>query len=63
MKNKTLYRIPSKGIVSGICAGLAEYFEMDVNVVRLIAVISMFATFSVTFWVYLVALFILPIKK
>lgn len=39
--NKKLYKSRDKKI-SGICAGLAEYFDVDVTLVRLIAVLLLF---------------------
>jgi phage shock protein C len=33
---KKLTRIPTEGKVTGLCAGIARYFEADVTVVRLI---------------------------
>lgn len=36
---KTLERIPSQGLLAGVCAGLADYFEVDITVMRLIFVV------------------------
>jgi phage shock protein PspC (stress-responsive transcriptional regulator) len=33
--NKRLTRLPASGRIAGICAGLADYFEVDVTLVRL----------------------------
>jgi phage shock protein C len=33
--SRTLRRLPAAGRVAGVCAGLAEYFEVDVTLVRL----------------------------
>ena len=35
----TLYRNKSKGMVAGVCAGLAEYFGVDPTVLRIIFVL------------------------
>ena len=32
---KRLYRNPAAGRIGGVCAGLADYFEIDVALVRL----------------------------
>src|SRR3982074_1448370 len=32
---KRLYRISSAGRIAGVCAGIAEYFDADVTLVRL----------------------------
>jgi phage shock protein C len=36
---KRLTRLPSAGRIAGVCAGLAEYFDVDVTLVRLAWVI------------------------
>ncbi|MCW8327330.1 envelope stress response membrane protein PspC [Photobacterium sp. SDRW27] len=36
--SKTLYRDPQNGKISGVCAGIAEYFGMEVWLVRILAV-------------------------
>ena len=40
--NKKLYRDTENGKIFGVCAGMAEYFDMDVTVVRLIWVLLFF---------------------
>lgn len=35
-KLKKLMRRPAEGKITGLCAGLAKYFEVDVTVVRLV---------------------------
>ena len=35
MPPRQLRRLPSEGKIAGVCAGLAEYFDMDVTLVRL----------------------------
>ncbi|WP_428943119.1 envelope stress response membrane protein PspC [Pantoea sp. FN060301] len=42
VKGKKLWRIPSRGKVKGVCAGVADYFEIPVRLVRVIVVLSMF---------------------
>jgi phage shock protein C len=60
MKNKKLYRDPKNAKLGGICAGVAEYFDFEVWIIRLL-VVSVFI-FSAGFFVvlaYIVAYFIL----
>ncbi|MBU1185452.1 MAG: PspC domain-containing protein [Acidobacteria bacterium] len=33
---KTLYRLTDKKMIGGVCAGLAEYLDIDLSVMRLI---------------------------
>lgn len=42
IKGKKLYRIPARGKVKGVCAGVAEYLDIPVRLVRVIVVLSMF---------------------
>lgn len=42
LANKKLYRVPEEGMVKGVCAGIAHYFDIPVKLVRVIVVLSMF---------------------
>ena len=33
--NRRLFRVPSRGRIAGVCAGIADYFDTDVTLVRL----------------------------
>ncbi len=37
--NKRLYRSTRDVMLAGVCGGIAEYFDMDPTIVRIIAVI------------------------
>ena len=50
-----LYRHPSDGWFGGICAGLADYWEVPTWVTRLSAFALFLFTGSVMFWLYLAA--------
>jgi phage shock protein C len=39
-----LRRIPQRGIVAGVCAGVAEYFDWNVKVLRAVLVIAFLCT-------------------
>lgn len=39
---KRLYRSETDRIISGVCGGLAKYFDIDPTIIRLIAVLSIF---------------------
>jgi phage shock protein C len=57
--NKRLYRSRKGQMIAGVCAGLAEHFGVDVNLVRLaFAVFTIF--FGVGVLIYLAAWIILP---
>ena len=56
-----LRRIPERGIVAGVCAGIAEYFGWDVTLVRVLYVIV--SIISVAFpgiFVYIVLWILMP---
>jgi phage shock protein PspC (stress-responsive transcriptional regulator) len=58
--SKVLVRRRDNRIVAGVCAGLADYLGMDVNLVRvLVAVVSMF-TVGTGVLAYLVAWAVIP---
>jgi phage shock protein C len=61
METKKLYRIPSDGMLGGVCAGLGEYLNIDVTIVRLIFIL-LFLTGSAGFWIYLIMWIIVPVK-
>lgn len=61
MESKKLYRIPSQGMIGGVCVGLGEYLNADPTVIRLIFVL-LFLFGSSGFWVYLIMWLLVPIK-
>lgn len=58
-----LYRIPSRGKVFGVCAGLAEYFGFDVTVTRVLVALGAFFSMPLVFVAYVVLGFLLPVKE
>lgn len=57
-----LYRDRENGWVFGVCAGLAERFNLNLGAVRIIAVVSLFLAFWATAAVYLGATFLIREK-
>ena len=56
---KKLYRSTTDKMVAGVCAGVANYLNMDPTVVRVLwAVLSLFAFIGVA--AYIVCAFIIP---
>lgn len=63
-EQKQLYRVEEGKIFSGVCAGLAEYFNMDVGLVRVIFVLAfVLSGFLPIVVVYIVMAAILPSGK
>lgn len=53
-----LYRSESDRIIGGVCGGLAEHFDLDPSLVRIITVVLVFSGLSPLF--YLIAWLIIP---
>lgn len=62
MTAKKLYRSTTDVMVAGICGGIAEYFNIDSSLVRIIFVILLL-NFGTGFLAYLVLWFIIPKKE
>ena len=54
-----LYRDPQNARIAGVCAGLAQYFDVDVTVIRVIMLVAIFAA-SAGFWAYVVLWIVVP---
>ncbi len=62
MSTKRLYRSRRDGMIAGVCAGLAEYFDVDPSLVRLVIVLTVFLG-GAGLALYLVAWLIVPEQK
>ncbi len=61
---KKLYRSQADKIIGGVCAGLAEYFDLDLNLVRLLFVALTLLTALLPMLVfYIIAWIIVPLKQ
>jgi phage shock protein PspC (stress-responsive transcriptional regulator) len=59
---KKLYRDPEKGVMGGVCRGMAVYFGIDEKVFRFIAIAATFF-FGTGFMLYLILWMIIPEAK
>lgn len=60
---KRLYRTEGPYAVAfGVCGGIAEYFNIDPNLVRIVTAALTLAG-GLSIWVYLLAAFLLPKKS
>ena len=60
-----LYRNRETGMIMGVCSGLAEFFDFEVWVVRVLAVVSLLFFTTITAVVYIMLAFLLrdrPLK-
>lgn len=58
-EGKKLYRSRNQKMISGVCGGIAEYFNVDVTFVRIAFALLGFAYFS-SLAVYIVLAIIIP---
>jgi phage shock protein C len=60
---KRLFRSENKKMLGGVCGGLAEYFDLDVSLVRLVFVgIAIISALIPMFLFYVVAWIIIPVE-
>ncbi|MFC5652350.1 PspC domain-containing protein [Paenibacillus solisilvae] len=57
---KKLYRSTMDRKITGLSAGVAEWFGIDPTIVRLILIASACFSFGTTFLIYVLASFIVP---
>ena len=62
MRAKRLYKTDKNSMVSGVCQGIAEYFDMDPSIVRLIFALSLLFA-GTGLLVYIILALILPDKS
>ena len=58
MTTKRLYRSRNSRMIAGVCGGIADYFEVDPTIIRLVWVILSLPLAGVL--AYLIALIIIP---
>lgn len=58
---KTLYKSKTERKLCGVCGGVAEYLGVDVNIVRIAAIVSVFFS-GLGVIAYIAAAFMLPEK-
>ncbi len=56
---KRLYRSFTNKMIAGVCGGVADYFNIDPTVVRLLFVLGFFLG-TAAFWVYIVMWVLIP---
>lgn len=60
--DKKLYKISSEGKLTGVAAGLAEYANLDVTLVRVLLIVGAFLTDGLLLIAYIILAFVLPDK-
>ncbi|MFC1893333.1 PspC domain-containing protein [Chloroflexota bacterium] len=59
MVARKLYRSRTERRIWGVCGGLAEYFDVDPTIVRVIAVMAIFFG-TVGIWAYIIMRLVVP---
>ena len=59
---KKLYRDTQHKVIGGVCSGLANYFGIEVTLVRVLFAIALLA-FSTGFWIYVILWIVMPAAK
>ena len=58
---KRLYRSVSQKMLGGVCGGVAEYFDVDVSIVRLLLVgLALVTAFLPMTFFYIIAWIVVP---
>ena len=57
---KRLFRSVDDRMIAGVCAGVADYFDIDPTLVRLLFVLGFFVTGSGLFWAYVIMMIVVP---
>jgi phage shock protein C len=59
-RRNRFYRDTENGILRGVCAGIADYFDVDVTTVRALTLLSLLFFTPATLLAYLIAAVVLP---
>ena len=57
---RRLYRSVNNKVLGGVCGGLGEYFNLDPNLLRVIAAILLFVSFGTASIVYVIMWIVIP---
>lgn len=60
LKGKKLYRSRKDRLISGVCGGLGEYFEVNSNMVRFVFLISNFFLSGIVILIYFILSGVIP---
>jgi phage shock protein C len=60
---KKIYRLQSNKMIGGVCAGLADYLDIDATLIRLLFVaVGLLTALFPMFIFYIIAWIIVPVK-
>lgn len=62
--SRPLCRLPDRGILGGVCAGIADWLGWDATLVRVIYVlVSIFSAAFPGILVYIILFFVMPVGR
>lgn len=61
-QKKKLYRSRDQKMLAGVCGGIADYFEMDVSIIRIIWAILTLASAGIGILIYILMVIVFPEK-
>ena len=59
---KRFYKTDYNKMLAGVCNGIAEYFNIDVSLIRIAFVLGVFLAFGISVVLYIALAIILPTK-
>ncbi len=63
IQERRFYRDRERGIIFGVCAGIADYFGFDLKVTRILAVIALLLWAPMTLLIYFGLALLIPYRK
>ena len=60
VENKKLYRSQSQRMLGGVCGGLADYFNQDVSLIRILWVVGTLISYGLGILAYVIMLIVFP---
>lgn len=63
MESKKLFRSEKDKVIAGVCAGLGNYFNVDVNIVRVVFLAGLIFGLGAFFWIYIILWVVVPTES
>ena len=60
--SRTWYRVPDSKMIAGVCAGLAEQFDVSVTIIRLAFLLSALPGFGMGIIIYIALWVVMPVR-
>lgn len=62
IQERRFYRDRERGMIFGVCAGIADYFGFDLKVTRILAVVAFFISAPMTLLIYFGIALLIPYR-